>query len=418
MFVYLDNSSTTPQFHDVTEEMVRVAEKSFGNPSSLHRMGVDAEKILRGARKTVAEFIGASDDEIIFTSGGTESDNTALFGAWEALKRQGKHVITASVEHHAILESCRILEQKGAEVTYIQPDRNGIIHADDVAAALRDDTIIVALMHVNNETGAVMPVEEVGRLLAGRKHTIFHCDAVQSYGKLPINVKKAGIDTLAASGHKIHGPKGTGILYINSEKRIVPYIYGGGQQHHMRSGTENMPGIAGFAKASSIMKDNLKENLRNVSQLRNMLLEGLTSRISDIKINSPLYLQDGQAVNKAESALGNNDDISYAPYDKCLPYILNVSFVGTRAEVILHMLEQEDIYVSTGSACSSNSKNKGSYVLRAMKLKDYEIEGAVRFSLSASNTAEQISYTIEKVAEAVEKNRRMLSLANKGRKRR
>ncbi len=414
MFVYLDNSSTTSQFHDVTEEMIRVAEKSFGNPSSLHRMGVEAEKLLRGARKSVAECINASEDEIIFTSGGTESDNTALFGAWEALKRQGKHIITASVEHHAILESCRILEEKGAEVTYIKPDRNGIIHAKDIAAALRDDTIIVALMHVNNETGAVMPIEEVGSLLAERKHTIFHCDAVQSFGKMPINVKKMGIDTLAASGHKIHGPKGTGILYINGKKRIVPFIYGGGQQHHMRSGTENMPGIVGFAKASSIMKRDCEKNLRHVAELRNQLFEGLSSQIPDIKINSPLYLQDGQAVNRVD----DTEKVFYAPYDKCLPYILNVSFIGTRAEVILHMLEQEDIYISTGSACSSNSKNKGSYVLSEMKLKDYEIEGAVRFSLSALNNSEQIAYTVEKVREAVEKNRKMLSLANKGRKRR
>lgn len=412
MAVYLDNSATTKQRREVTEAMLSAAENTFGNPSSLHRMGIEAEKLVKSSRKKIASSLGVSEEEIYFTSGGTESDNTAIFGACSALKRQGSHIITTSIEHPAVLECCRKLEQEGFSVTYLQPEKDGIIRPESVRSALTDDTVLVSVMHVNNETGAVQPLEEIGDLLKGRKYTMFHCDAVQSFGKIPVPVRRAGITSLAASGHKIHGPKGTGILFVDHERRIVPFMHGGGHEKGMRSGTENVPGIAGIATAAELASRDMEENLAHVTSLRNRLLEGILSEIPDVKINSPVSFNEDGSLSDSEKTAGDGTGL------RCLPYILNVSFLGTRAEVLLHMLEQSEIYVSTGSACSSNSKKKGSHVLQAMRLRDDEIEGAVRFSLSHTNTMDEIEETLVKLKEAVTRNRKMLALANKSSKRR
>ena len=394
MPAYLDNSATTFERKEVTETVLDTVRNTWGNPSSLHRMGIEAEKKMKASRKAVASLIGAADEEIFFTSGGTESDNTAIFGACDAGKRSGRHIVTTSIEHHAVLECCRRLESLGFEVTYVDPDGDGVVSAEAIEAALRENTILVSVMHVNNETGAIQPVQEIGAALRSREHVFFHCDAVQSYGKIPIPVREYGIDALSASGHKIHGPKGVGMLYVSRAGHVLPLLYGGGQERGMRPGTENVPGIAGFARASQLAEEEMQRNLQHAAALRGRLKEGILRGIPDVRINGP---EDS----------------------RCLPYILNVSFPGTRSEVLLHMLEQDGIYVSTGSACSSRTKNKGSYVLRAMGLSPEEIEGAVRFSFSCLNTEEEIDETLEKLKGAVAKNRKMLSLAGKsGKKRR
>ncbi len=405
MSAYLDNSATTAQYEEVTAVMLEAVKDFYGNPSSLHRMGIEAEKAVKASRQIIAHMMGAVDDEIYFTSGGTESDNTAIFGAAYALRRAGRHIVTTCIEHPAVLEAFKALEGLGFETDYVEPDRNGVVSAQAVGAALRDDTVLVSVMHVNNETGAVQPIDEIGAMLAGREHTVFHCDAVQSFGKIPVLPRRMMADSVAVSGHKIHGPKGTGILWVSGKKRILPLLHGGGQERGMRSGTENVPGIVGIAKAAELAEKHMHENFERVERLRNLLLEGILSEIPDVRINSPVEVS-GKAAEKEMACLS-----------ECLPYILNVSFAGTRGEVLLHMLEQDGIYVSTGSACSSNSKKKGSHVLKAMKLTDDEIEGAVRFSLSCLNTKAEIEETIEHLKAAVSKNRKMLSLANKSKRR-
>ncbi len=393
MPAYLDNSSTTMQRREVTEAMLDAFENVWGNPSSLHRMGIDAEKKVKASRRAIAEGLGVSEEELYFTSGGTESDNTAIFGACRAMKRAGKHIITTSIEHPAVLECFQRLEESGFEVTRIDPQEDGVIDAGELKASVREDTILVSVMHVNNETGALQPVEEIGRFLKERKergqHVFFHCDAVQSFGKIHIPVREAGIDALSASGHKIHGPKGTGLLYVDHNRRVVPFMCGGGQERGMRSGTENVPGIVGLAAASELAFSEMERNLKKVASLRERLLAGIISEIPDVEINGPL------------------DE------ERHLPYILNVSFLGTRAEVLLHMLEQDGIFVSTGSACSSNSKKRGSHVLRAMGVSEEAVEGAVRFSFSCQNTEAEIDETLLKLKGAVAQNRRMLSIAGK-----
>lgn len=394
MKAYLDNSATTAQFEQVTDRMLE-AVREFGNPSSMHSMGVIGEKMVRKARKQAADAAGADADEIIFTSGGTESDNAAIFGGVESLRRQGDHIITTQVEHPAVLECFRRLEQKGMRVTYLNVDRDCLVDPDAVAAAIDEKTILVSVMQVNNETGAIQPLNEIGRIIREKSEAfghriLFHTDAVQGFGKIRQDLQMNGIDMMSASGHKIHGPKGTGLLYIRKGLHIPAFIVGGGQERGQRSGTENVPGIVGLGEAASIASEKMSENLEHVRKLRDKLLNGIISGIENVRVNS---LTD----------------------ERGLPYILNVSFPGTRGEVLLHMLEQAGIYVSTGSACSS--KKKGSHVLSAMGLKPDEIEGAVRFSLSADNTEEEIEYTLENVRRVVADNRRILKIAGKDRRR-
>lgn len=374
MFVYLDNSATTRQYERVTEVMKTSMEENYGNPSSLHKLGLVAEKQMRQSRKTVADSLGAKEDEVFFTSGGTESDNTALFGIAHARKRAGKKIITTQVEHPAVLESCRLLEQQGFQVEYIGVDDKCRLDMEQLRAAIDSDTILISIMAVNNETGTIMPVSEIAKIKA---NALLHSDAVQAYGK--ISLEHTGADLISVSGHKIHGPKGIGALYVKKGVHLPAYLVGGGQERHMRSGTENVPAILGFGAAVELSRKNWTMRQETMEKARTHLLAGLLDQVPDIKINSP---EDGACS------------------------VLNVSFLGTRGEVLLHTLEQDDIYVSTGSACSSNKKGR-SHVLSAMGLSEKEIEGAIRFSFSEFNTIEEMDYVLEKVKNAVSRFRRL-----------
>ena len=386
--VYLDNSATTRQYDQVTDVMAEEMRETYGNPSSLHMLGVEAEKKVRSSRKILASALGASEEEFFFTSGGTESDNTVLFGVAEARKRTGKKIITTAVEHPAILEPAKRLEAMGFTVEYIGVDRNCHLNMDQLASAIDDGTILISVMGVNNEAGTILPIGEIAALKDryNREHKtdiLLHSDAVQAFGKVPVDLKGAykGVDFLSVSGHKIHGPKGIGGLYIRKGIHLPPFMNGGGQERHMRSGTENTPGIIGFGKAAEMGMADFAKRTEAMKRARARLLEGLLAEIPDIRINSP---QDETAS----------------------PSVLNVSFLGTRGEVLLHTLEQEGIFVSTGSACSSNKKGR-SHVLTAMGLSDKEIEGAIRFSFSEENTLEEMDYTVEKVKAAVTRFRRL-----------
>ena len=393
--IYLDNSATTKQYDEVTDEMLRFMRRDFGNPSTLYQLGVDAEKAVKKARKMVIEAAfgerAGADWDVVFTSGGTEADNMAIFGAAKSMRRFGNRIVTTAVEHPAVLECCKNLEADGFEVVRVGVDRHCRPDEAALEAAVNEDTILVTVMHVNNEAGTIMPVERVRDLMKRKKAPgLFHCDAVQSFGKLPM---PADADMISISGHKIHGPKGSGALMIRKKRsaagrnvNIPAFILGGGQESGLRSGTENVPSIAGLGKAAEIAFSAGKREMKRLHKLRDRLREGLEDSIEDIIVNSPetAGLSEGQ----------------------CCPTLLNVSFMGTRGEVILHTLEQEEIYVSTGSACSSNKKGR-SHVLAAMGLKDKEIEGAVRFSLGQFNTEKDIEITIEKTAEAVRRFRRL-----------
>ena len=374
MFVYLDNSATTRQYDRVTEVMKKSIEEAYGNPSSLHKMGLAAEKQMRQSRKTVADSLGAKEDEVFFTSGGTESDNTALFGIAHARKRAGKKIITTQVEHPAVMESCKALEAEGFQVEYIGVDDKCRLNMEQLRATIDSDTILISIMAVNNETGTIMPIEEIAKI---KGQAVFHTDAVQAYGK--IELRNIGADLISVSGHKIHGPRGIGALYVRKGIQLPAFVVGGGQERHMRSGTENVPAILGFGEAVEISQKTFTERVRAMGKAREHLLAGLLDQVPDIKVNSP----DDGAVS-----------------------VLNVSFLGTRGEVLLHTLEQDDIYVSTGSACSSNKKGR-SHVLAAMGLTDKEIEGAIRFSFNEFNTIEEMDYVIDKVKNAVSRFRRL-----------
>lgn len=384
MFVYLDNSATTKPYAEVVTETIKYMEDNFGNPSSLHRMGITAEKAIKTSRKSVAKSLGAYDEEIIFTSGGTESNNMALFGVANARKRRGNRIITSKIEHPAILESCRRLEATGFQIEYIDVDSKGVVNLQALESAIDDKTILISIMEVNNEIGAVQPIDEIISLKKKYEkqlgsELIFHVDAVQSYGKLPFNLKNSDIDLMSISGHKIHGPKGIGALYIRKGLSIEPYIYGGGQERSMRSGTENVPGIVGIGKATEMAFNNRIKRLETMKIAKNYLLEGIKAEIKDFRINS-------QEVG--------------------IPSILNLSFSGIRGEVLLHTLEQYDIYVSTGSACSSNRKGQ-SHVLKAMGLSDVEIQGAIRFSFSEFNTTTEMDYVLFNLKNTIDNMRKL-----------
>lgn len=379
MFVYLDNSATTKPYDSVVDVVTKTMKEDFGNPSSLYALGLHAEKILKRSRLVIAESIGASSDEVFFTSGGTESDNVAIFGAWESRKRQGNRILTTSVEHPAVLKALEYLQTQGAEVIYLPVNTDGILDMDAFRAALNKNTILVSVMHVNNETGAIMPLEEIANEIEKTgSNAIFHTDAVQSYGKLDTDVKRIGVDLMSLSGHKICGPKGVGALYRKKSLHLPPLLYGGGQESGLRSGTENVPGIAGFAQAVRKQQEEEIQKSKQVACVKAYLTEALKENIRYIKINTS---------------------------QNSSPFILNVSFCGCRGEVILHMLEQHEIYISTGSACSS--KKRGSHVLEAMGLSEEEKQSAVRFSFSSENTIAQIDYVMEKLKEAVEDQRRL-----------
>lgn len=386
MLVYLDNSATTKPYQEAVDVMTKVLTEDYGNPSSLHTLGIAAEKYVKSARKSFAASIGASEEEVYFTSCGTEADNMAIMGAAAAKKHQGKKIITTAVEHPAVLEPCRKLEQMGYKVEYIGVDSKCRLDMKQLEAAIDDDTILISVMGVNNETGSIMPIKEIIELKDryNKEHNtgiLMHTDAVQAFGKIPVNVKGEfkGVDMISVSGHKIHGPKGIGGIYVKKGLSLPAFIIGGGQENHMRSGTENTAGIAGFGKAMDIAFDDFDGRVDKMAKAKARLLEAIKSDVKDIIINSP-----------EESA----------------PSVLNISFMGTRGEVLLHTLEQDNIYVSTGSACSSNKKGQ-SHVLGAMGLKHKEIEGAIRFSFSEFNSEEEMDYVADKVKQAVTRFRKL-----------
>ncbi|QEK13637.1 cysteine desulfurase [Crassaminicella thermophila] len=383
MEVYLDNSATTKPNIEVVNIMTKALTDYYGNPSSLHHKGVEVEKLIKTARKQLAKALGASEQEIIFTSGGTESNNMAIMGAIESKKRKGNRIITTKIEHPSVLNVYKNLETKGYEVIYLDVDSFGKINMEQLKESISEETILISIMHVNNEVGTIQPVEEIGKIIKNNNENfIFHVDAIQSFGKIKFTPKKIGAHLLSVSGHKIHGPKGIGALYIKKGLKMTPLIYGGNQETGIRSGTENTPGILGLGEAARCLYEDMDNKINKMWILKNKLIEGIKNEIHDIKING--FEKEGSA-----------------------PHIANISFLGIRGEVLLHSLEQDGIYVSTGSACSSK-KNTKSHVLKAMGLKDYEIEGAIRFSFSYNNTLEEIDYAIDKLKKHVKDIRKIV----------
>ena len=380
MEVYFDNSATTRCYDSVKDIVVKAMTEDFGNPSAMHLKGVEAEKYIKSSAESLARILKVQEKEILFTSGGTESDNLALIGATFANKRSGNHIITTSVEHPAVSQPALFLQEQGFEVTYLPVDSRGVVKMDALKAVLREDTILVSVMYVNNEVGAVMPVEEIAALVHEKSpKALFHVDAIQAFGKYRIYPKKMGIDLLSVSGHKIHGPKGVGFLYINEKAKIQPQILGGGQQGGMRSGTDNVPGIAGLGAAAVEIYKNLEENVENMYRLKEHIAQGL-EKIGDIRING-MDLREGA------------------------PQILSISVMGVRSEVLLHSLEERGIYVSAGSACSSH-KRKPSATLAAMGMSKDQIESTVRLSFCEENTIEEADYFLQVMGELVPMLRR------------
>ncbi len=375
MEAYLDNSATTSCSKAATEKMVELLTQDYGNPSSLHMKGVIAEKYITEAKKKIAKTLKVEEKELIFTSGGTESNNLAIIGSALANKRAGMHVITTSIEHPSVSNPFIWLSENGFEVTYLGVDAFGQIRLDELKNAIRPDTILVSIMQVNNEIGALQPIEEAGKVIkAANPKTLFHVDAIQSYGKMQIFPKKWNVDMLSVSGHKIHGPKGSGFLFIKDKTKVKPLIHGGGQQKGMRSGTENVPAIAGLAVAAEEMYSNLDENRNHLFALRDYFIEEVEKL-------------DGVSVN------GKKDHDS-------APHIVSVSIEGVRAEVILHTLEDRNIYVSAGSACSSN-KPAISSTLQSIGLKKELLDSTVRFSFSIHTTKEELDYALQVMGETI-----------------
>ncbi len=376
MEIYLDNSATTRAYDCVAELVSKVMVEDYGNPSSLHRKGVEAEQYIRYAREVIAASMKVSEKEIVFTSGGTESDNLALIGAALANRRMGRHIITTCIEHPAVMQTMRYLEEQGFQIAYLPVDRFGIIRLEDLRCAIRRDTILVSIMHTNNEIGSLQPIGEAGALIKNMNpRIIYHVDAIQGYGKFRIYPKKMNIDLLAVSGHKIHGPKGVGFLYINEKIRIVPIVYGGGQQKGMRSGTENVSGIAGLGKAVEQIYENLEAERAAMYELKERFVQGVL-QIPEVKIN------------------GLTGEMS-------APHVVSASFRGVRSEVLLHALEEKGIYVSAGSACASNKAPKPSDTLRAIGLEKELLDATLRFSLSVFTTQEEIDYTLQTLYDVV-----------------
>ena len=373
MEAYLDNSATTPCSKRACDRMVELLMQDYGNPSSLHTKGMEAEKYITEARKKIAKTLKVNDKEIVFTSGGTESNNLALIGAAMANQRRGKHIITTSIEHASVLATVQYLEEQGFTITYLPVDKDGMISLDALKDAVTDETVLVSIMHVNNEIGAVEPIEEAIQIIKAKNpDTLVHVDAIQSYGKYRILPKKMGIDLLSVSGHKIHGPKGSGFLYIKEKTKIKPIIFGGGQQLGMRSGTENVPAIAGLGDAAAEMYENFEENVEHLYQLKETFVNGL-SKLEDVTVNGK---------STRDSA----------------PHIVSVSFAGIRSEVLLHSLEDRQIYVSAGSACSSN-KPSVSKTLKNIGVRPDLLDATIRFSFSIHTSMEEITYTLDTLNE-------------------
>lgn len=372
--IYLDNSATTKPYDEVVQYIVEVSKSYYGNPSSLHTKGIEAENLIKRARLQIAQILRADSKEIYFTSGGTESNNMAVLGYLRANPRAGKHIITSEIEHPSVLEVFKHLASEGFSVDYIPVDAQGTIKLEALRKAVGKETALMSFMLANNEVGAIQPVSEIVKI---RKElcpsAVIHIDAVQAFGKLPIYPAGMNIELLSMSSHKIHGPKGIGALYVKKGVKIKPILLGGGQETALRSGTENVPGICGFGLAAEITASAMEENHAKVRGLKEFFIGEIKKYFEDAVINSS---------------------------EEALPYIINVSFPNLKSEVLLHHLEQKGVFVSTGSACSSH-KNSHSHVLKAMGASTKYIDGAIRFSLSAQNTQEELSTTINSLKEII-----------------
>ena len=367
--IYLDNSATTRCLDSVANIVAKVMCEDYGNPSSMHMKGVQAENYVKMAKNVIAKNLKVNEKEIYFTSGGTESDNLAIIGAAMANHRAGNHLITTSIEHPAVLRTMEYLETQGFQVTYLPVDEFGRVRLQDLENALTPNTILVSIMHTNNEIGALQPIAEAGNIIKRyNPNIVFHVDAVQGYGKFRIFPKKMGVDMMSVSGHKIHGPKGIGFLYINEKVKIKPISYGGGQQKGMRSGTDNVPGMAGLAKAVEEVYQSLEKDVEHLYALKDYFVNGLM-QIPDVKING------------------------YTGFDSA-PHIVSLSIRSVRSEVMLHALEDRGIYVSAGSACSSH-KATTSATLRAIGVEKDLLDSTIRFSFSIFTTKEEIDYTLK-----------------------
>ena len=371
--IYLDNAATTPTAPEVIEAMLPFYERRYGNPSALYDLGQKSHDAIEESRKIIAQSIGAQPEEIYFTAGGSESDNWALKCTAESMVMRGRHIITTKIEHHAILRTCGYLEQNGYEITYLPVNDKGTVSLEQVRQAIRPDTILISVMMANNEIGTIEPIARIG-MLARRYGICFHTDAVQAYGHIPIEVNRMNIDMMSASAHKFNGPKGTGFLYIKDKTKIKPIIYGGGQQKGMRSGTENVPGAAALGEAAMEIYENFDEKIAHMYALKKHFIEEVT-KIEGVTING----KTGE-----DSA----------------PQIVSVTIQGVRSEVMLHSLEEKEIYVSAGSACSSN-KPAPSKTLQGIGLKKADLEGTIRFSFCVNTTEAEIDYAIEQLKEII-----------------
>ena len=377
MEAYFDNSATTRCFEEVKDIVVKTMMEDFGNPSAMHQKGVDAEGYVKESARTLAQILKVTEKEILFTSGGTESNNLALIGGALANKRSGNHIITTAIEHAAVSQPALYLQEQGFEVTILPVDGHGVVKLDALEKALRPDTILVSTMMVNNETGAVMPVEKIGAMIQEKcPKALYHVDAIQAFGKYRIYPKKWNIHLLSVSSHKIHGPKGSGFLYVNEKVKIRPILFGGGQQDGMRSGTENVPAIAGLGVAVKEIYTGHSEKRAKLYELKKRLIAGL----QDV---------DGVTINALID-----------PIEETAPHIVSVSFANTRSEVMLHALAQKGVFVSSGSACSSNHPEL-SGTLQAIGVKSELLDSTLRFSFSVMTTSEEIDYAIEVVKEVL-----------------
>jgi cysteine desulfurase len=384
MRIYLDYNATTPVDPAVLDAMLPFFAENFGNASSIHSPGQRARGAVDGARASVAGLLGAKSSEIVFTSGGTESDNLALFGVVAASQDSRKHIITTAIEHHAVLNAAQALENLGAEVTYIPVGREGTVDPDDIRRALKPETVLISVMHANNELGTIQPIEEIGRI-ATTADVLFHCDAVQAAGKLPLDVNRLGVDLLSISAHKIYGPKGVGALYVRSGTPLEPQFYGGHHERDRRPGTENVPGIVGLGKAAELARKNLQADCARITTLRNRLEDALLAACGDARVNG----------NRAQRVWNTS----------------NISFHAAGGEALVIALDLQGIACSTGAACSSGAVGP-SHVLLAIGLSPDEARSSLRLSLGRTTTAEEIDQAIAAIPQSVERLRALSPLSS------
>lgn len=381
--IYLDNCSTTRPREEVVKIMYEAMVDYFGNPSSLHRLGMVTEKKMKESREYIAKYLDVNINEIYFTSGGTEANNIGIQSVVNKLQNRGNHIITTKIEHPSVLNTIKSYEDKGIEVTYLNVNELGLISLDELESSIKDTTILVSIMHVNNEIGVIEPIDRIKQIINKKNpNTLFHVDGVQGFGKVKVSLKGSGIDIYSFSAHKIHGPKGVGGLYIDRKHSLPPIVFGGNQEKGIRSGTENTAGIIGFGESVRIMDKNFIDESEYVYKIKKYFASRVKDEINDIRFNTSLD-------------------------DRSSPYILNVSFNNVRGEVLLHYLEDKNIYVSTSSACSSQGTEK-SHVLKGIGLNNDEIEGSIRFCFSHENTMEELDITMKALKDSVAEIRQII----------